>query len=104
MGLLRKCYQLADIAIVAGSYTTKVGGHNILEPSWYGVPVLFGPYMHTQPDLVELIHEYRAGIQVPIEELPQLLLQLLENPDQRKELGTAGLKLAEMSMARLGKH
>jgi 3-deoxy-D-manno-octulosonic-acid transferase len=94
MGLLRKCYQLADIAIVAGSYTAKVGGHNILEPSWYGVPVIFGPHMHTQPDLVNLVNEYRAGIQVSLEELPDKLCDLLQNPSQRKELGEAGLKLA----------
>lgn len=94
MGLLRKCYQLADIAIVAGSYTSKVGGHNILEPSWYGVPVIFGPHMHTQPDLVDLVREYEAGLQVSIEELPEVLLRLLKNPEQRKMLGAAGLRLA----------
>lgn len=94
MGLLRKCYQLADIAIVAGSYTSKVGGHNILEPSWYGVPVIFGPYMSTQPDLVDLIREYEAGLQVTMEELPEVLLKLLKNPGQRKIIGEAGLRLA----------
>lgn len=94
MGLLRKCYQLADVAIVAGSYTPKVGGHNILEPSWYGVPVIFGPYMHTQPDLVDLVHEYKAGLQVPLDSLSDVLTKLLANPMDRKELGDAGLKLA----------
>lgn len=94
MGLLRKCYQLADIAIVAGSYTPKVGGHNILEPSWYGVPVIFGPHMQTQPDLVDLIREYEAGLQVRMEELPYVLLDLLNNPHRRKQLGEAGLRLA----------
>lgn len=94
MGLLRKCYQLADIAIVAGSYTAKVGGHNILEPSWYGVPVIFGPHMQGQPDLLELVREYKAGMQVNIEELPQVLIKLLDHPQECKELGSAGLKLA----------
>lgn len=94
MGLLRKCYQLADVAIVAGSYTAKVGGHNILEPSWYGVPTLFGPYMHSQPDLLDLVHEYGAGVQVPIEELPQVLIGLLNDPEKGKSIGSAGLRLA----------
>lgn len=94
MGLLRKCYQMADIAIVAGSYTSKVGGHNILEPSWYGVPVLFGPHMHSQPDLLELVKEYRAGMQVSLEELPGVLLNLLGQPNECKLLGQAGLRLA----------
>jgi len=94
MGLLRKCYQLADIAIVAGSFTTKVGGHNILEPSWYGVPVLFGPSMYSQPDLVDLMREYQAGLQVTIDELPEALLSLLQDKDRRKAIGEAGLRLA----------
>lgn len=94
MGLLRKCYQLADIAIVAGSYTSRVGGHNILEPSWYGVPVIFGPHMHSQPDLLELVKEYRAGLQVSIEELPEILSNLLSQPNERKLLGDAGLRLS----------
>jgi 3-deoxy-D-manno-octulosonic-acid transferase len=94
MGLLRKCYQLADIAIVAGSFTSKVGGHNILEPSWYGVPVIFGPYMQTQPDLVDLMKEYEAGLQVNIEGLQTVLISLLQDPIKRKLLGDAGLRLA----------
>ena len=69
MGLLRKCYQLADLAIVAGSYIPRVGGHNILEPTWYGVPVIYGPFMHSQPELIELMEEYEAGLQVPMENL-----------------------------------
>ena len=94
MGLLRKCYQLADIAIVAGSYTAKVGGHNVLEPSWYGVPVIFGPHMHSQPDLLELVKEYKAGLQVSIDDLPDVLINLLNQPQDCKSLGNAGLKLA----------
>lgn len=93
MGLLRKCYQLADIAIVAGSYTAKVGGHNILEPSWYGVPVVFGPCMASQPDLVELVKEYHAGMQVPLEQLSDVLLDLLKEPSRRQALGGEGLRL-----------
>jgi 3-deoxy-D-manno-octulosonic-acid transferase len=94
MGLLRKCYQLADIAIVAGSYTVKVGGHNVLEPSWYGVPVVFGPYMHSQPDLVDLMKEYGAGIQVSMEDLQSELIGLLLDSSRRKTLGEAGLRLS----------
>lgn len=93
MGLLRKCYQLADVAIVAGSYTTKVGGHNILEPSWYGIPVVFGPYMQNQPDLVELVKEYNAGLQVPMDMLPDVIDDLFVDAKKRNALGQGGLKL-----------
>jgi 3-deoxy-D-manno-octulosonic-acid transferase len=93
MGILRKCYQLADIAIVGGSYTPKVGGHNIIEPCPYGVPVLFGPYMHTQSELVDLVKQHHAGLQVEEEALSSVLIDLLSHPEKRQELGAAGQRL-----------
>lgn len=93
MGMLRTCYQLADIALVGGSYTPKVGGHNILEPCWYGKPVLFGPHMHGQLELVHLINHYVAGLQVDQMNLEQILLKWLNNSKERDEIGQQGQRL-----------
>jgi 3-deoxy-D-manno-octulosonic-acid transferase len=95
MGLLKQCYQLADIAIVAGSYTEKVGGHNILEPANYQVPVIFGPWMQNQHQLQELILRSGGGLQVPIEELQDALERLLLNPKEGKEMGRKGLEAVQ---------
>jgi len=101
MGVLRTCYQLADIAIVAGSYTEKVGGHNLMEPAFYGVPVLFGPYMHSQPELLSLMLENQAGLQVPRDCLANVLSRLLDSPEERKHLGEAGLALVHANQGAL---
>jgi 3-deoxy-D-manno-octulosonic-acid transferase len=93
MGVLRQCYQLATLAIVAGSFTPKVGGHNIVEPCWYGVPVLFGPYLHSQPELFELVQKYHAGRTVTVETLANSISELLFDPTERKALGEAGSQL-----------
>jgi len=93
MGLLRNCYQVADVAIVAGSFTEKIGGHNILEPLGYGVPLIFGPFMHSQPDLLSLVLEYHAGIQTTENELSRVINLLLSDSDKRLCLKNAGLKL-----------
>ncbi len=93
MGVLRECYQLSQIAIVAGSFVERVGGHNILEPCHYGVPVVFGPHMHAQPELERLVLEAGAGIQVAPEELSNALGVLLKDESQRRLLGQAGLDL-----------
>ena len=95
MGLLRMCYQLSDLAIVGGSFTERVGGHNILEPCWYGKPVLFGPHMHTQLELVDLIKQYEAGLQVDQKTLPVVLQRWLENPGEPQEIGKRGLSLVK---------
>lgn len=79
MGLLNQCYQLAEVAIVGGSFVSHVGGHNVFEPVLFGVPTLFGPYMHSQLDFKELVLSAQAGQQVSLEELPTQLLSLLEN-------------------------
>lgn len=93
MGVLRQCYQMATAAFVGGSLTSKIGGHNILEPSSYGVPVLFGPHMHQQPELVELVSEYQCGAQVDEHTLEGELQSLLSNPAKRKVQGEAGMKM-----------
>lgn len=95
MGLLRMCYQLSDFALVAGSYTDRVGGHNILEPCWYGKPVIFGPHMHTQLELVELITQYGAGVQVAHENLTSILDMWLKNRQEAQEIGSNGLRLVK---------
>ncbi len=93
MGLLRKCYQLADVAIVAGSYVQHVGGHNILEPSSYGVPVIYGPFMQSQPELVELMREYKAGFEISMPDLARQILDLLKDGPKRTQVGENGLRM-----------
>ncbi len=44
MGELARFYALSDASFVGGSLVDW-GGHNILEPAYYGKPVFFGPHM-----------------------------------------------------------
>ena len=89
MGKLNACYQIATIAIVGGSFTPEVGGHNIFEPVFFGVPVLFGPYMHNQSDLKELVLSANAGKEVRIDHLPEAVIEILENPEIHQKYVTA---------------
>ncbi len=87
MGILRKCYQLADIAIVAGSFTDKVGGHNIMEPQAFGIPVISGPYMFSQPQLIESAKFYNAILQLESSEIRAAIERLLSQPEDAQTLG-----------------
>ena len=80
MGSLGACYQLSQIAIVAGSLGSELGGHNIFEPVSVGTPVLFGPHMHSQKDLVDLVLSSKVGKQVTLSELSCVVQDFLENP------------------------
>lgn len=93
MGLLDPCYQIATLALVGGSFTPKVGGHNILEPCAFGTPVLFGPFMHAQPDMVHLIQEFGAGKQIAAEQITSEIAFLLANEEERKKYSKAAEKM-----------
>lgn len=95
MGLLRMCYQLSDLSIVGGSYTPRIGGHNILEPCWYGKPVIFGPYMHGQLEFMNIVKHYESGYQIGIEELASQLSHLLDNESIREQTGKRGIQMME---------
>ncbi|MDN3506398.1 MAG: glycosyltransferase N-terminal domain-containing protein [Simkaniaceae bacterium] len=95
MGLLNICFQLSDLAIIGGSFLPGVGGHNIFEPIQAEIPVLFGPYMETQNELVELILNANAGIQTPAENLSIALSQAFSLTENAKLLSKHGTKIAD---------
>jgi len=85
MGVLPSCYRLAEFAIVGGSFVPGIGGHNIFEPIQAHIPVIFGPHMDTQKELVKMVLEAKAGIQTRAEELPKALSELQKNYSVYKE-------------------
>ena len=103
MGRLKSLYSQADLCAVGGSWTPKIGGHNILEPAFFGKPVIFGPYMHSQPDFLELVLSEKAGLQVPEASLSSALIHLLTYPNECKALGQAGLALIKKNQGALDK-
>ncbi len=85
MGMLHQCYQIATLAIVAGSFISRVGGHNIFEPVLVGTPVFFGPHMHSQTELKDLVLSGEAGKETPIQQLPDALIAFLTDPALQKQ-------------------
>jgi len=95
VGLLTQLYQISSCAIVAGSFTNKVGGHNILEPMAFGVPTLCGPFMQTQAEFLELAMSFHAVVQLSEKELQKAVSLLIEKPAQRRELSDNSHKLCD---------
>jgi 3-deoxy-D-manno-octulosonic-acid transferase len=52
IGELARFYALADLAFIGGSLVPH-GGQNLLEPAYYGRPLIFGPYMDNFAPLAE---------------------------------------------------
>jgi 3-deoxy-D-manno-octulosonic-acid transferase len=94
IGVLHPYFSLAHIAVIGGSFFPGVGGHNVLEPCEYALPVLFGPFMSSQPDLPSLLLNSHAGLQIPIEQLAATLTCLLQSTTQRQQMGESGKRLS----------
>lgn len=80
MGELPQCYCLSYLTIVAGSFSSQKGGHNVIEPCLYGCPVLFGPYMHAQKELAHIALQENVGRQVSQETLATAVLKWIQSP------------------------
>lgn len=94
MGDLPYLYQCADIVLMGGSFSPKVGGHNFLEPLYFGKPVIVGPWMQ---NFAELDRTYAARdgickIDGP-EEIRPALKALIRDPARRGAIGSKGHEL-----------
>lgn len=86
MGKLARVYGVGEIAIVGGSFV-NIGGHNLLEAATHKIPVIYGPFMHQQPEITDIMNRSGGGFQVTVENLAQILTGLLKNNTARKQAG-----------------
>ncbi len=89
MGELMQLFGFADVAFVGGSLV-DVGGHNLLEPSAWSLPVLSGPYVHNFEAIAALLTD--AGGLVTVNDTDQLgrsVGLLLGNAAQCRKHGEA---------------
>ncbi len=91
MGELLLFYGVADAALVGGSLL-PVGGHNLLEPAAWGVPVLSGPYRHNFLAISQLLDD--AGALATVHDAAALaaaVAGLLGDAVRRERAAAAGL-------------
>jgi 3-deoxy-D-manno-octulosonic-acid transferase len=86
IGELAAIYSLADIAFVGGSLVPR-GGHNILEPAYFGKAIVVGPHTENFRDIVSYFTAEDAVLICEPEELGDRWLALLREPGVRKQFG-----------------
>ena len=94
IGELAALYSLATVAFVGGSLVPR-GGHNILEPAMYGVPVVTGNHYKNFRDIVNYFRSRNAARVVTVAELPLVFMELIENAQERETLGRNALAALE---------
>lgn len=96
IGELMTVYSFSDIAVVGGSLVPGIGGHNLLEPAYFGKPVVYGGLLTTYKGMAELLEEEGGGVRVGNkEELVEALRSLLSNELLMKRTGANARKVVE---------
>lgn len=97
LGELDRIYGVADVSFVGGSFV-PIGGHNLLEPAGFGVPVLFGPHMHNFAIMSEMLLEAGGGWRVQDgDALHRSLKRLLEDRGLRLRMGANARAFVEVN-------
>jgi len=95
IGELAGVFELADVAFVGGSLV-PTGGHNPLEPAFWGKPVLFGPHMGNFRDIAEAFLAGGAAVQVQnANELAARTLAFLGDARRCSAMGERAKRLVE---------
>ncbi|MBZ5631829.1 MAG: tetraacyldisaccharide 4'-kinase [Acidobacteriia bacterium] len=94
IGELAGLFERATVVFMGGTLPRR-GGHNILEPAYFGKPVIVGPHME---NFAAIIEEFSAADAVVKIDAPGALAgaveALLDNPAHAAEIGTRARTLA----------
>ena len=82
MGELNNIYAISDIAILGGAFRDDVGGHNPLEPAYFGCKIITGKHFFHQKELFKYVHHVQY---VEVAELDEALKKAKELPSSRIE-------------------
>ena len=93
----------SDLVFVGGSLV-PVGGHNLIEPAAWGVPVLTGPHLFNFLEVAQLL-ETAGGMKVceNAEALAGAVVALLNDSDQLQCMSEAARAVAEANRGALSK-
>jgi len=96
VGELMAVYSFASVAFVGGSLVEGIGGHNLLEPAYYGHPVVYGDRLTTYALMAEMLEEAGGGVRVKdAGSLAETLKRLLTDEVERKRTGEAARSVVE---------
>lgn len=91
LGELLLFYAFADMAVVGGSFV-PIGGHNILEPAYFSKPIIVGPFMDENREIMQRFLENQAIMQTDSDKLSMLVKNIASNADDREHYGKAAFK------------
>lgn len=86
IGELPQVFSKATVVFIGGSLV-PVGGHNILEPAYWGKPIVFGPHMENFPVASEFLKEGAALMLKDSKDITTVIKNLLRDNKKAEEMG-----------------
>lgn len=103
IGKLFDFYSLATVAFVGGTIA-PIGGHNIMEPYAYEVPVAVGPHIEKTRDVADaLVARQAIVIGADADAVIERLVHYFTNAESRRIDGLAGSEILKGSQGALAK-
>lgn len=94
IGELAALFSVADAVFMGGTLVDR-GGHNILEPAFFGKAVISGPNLQNFPEIAEDFRAHDAMVEVRDgDELTAAVRRLLSNPAESWAVGARGNEVA----------
>ncbi len=94
LGELSRVYAVGQVSFVGGTLL-PYGGHNLLEPAFHKLPVIFGPHTESMRGVASRLLETGGGVQVKdYRDLADAVLGLLRHARERKRRGEAAFQVA----------
>lgn len=96
IGMLARLYKQSKAAYVGGSFDSGV--HNVMEPSVFGQPVIFGPRHLNSYEALQLIKAGSAFCVRNAEEIKSRITDFVRNECFRDNSGMAAIELMEANL------
>jgi len=94
VGELRAVYSIASVAVIGGSFSSRIQGHDPLEAAVQAAPVVFGPWMGNFAGPAEDLLRGGGGVAVnEYEELVNVVCGFLCDAASSTEVGDAALRV-----------
>jgi len=95
VGELAGLFACAEVVFMGGTLARR-GGHNIIEPAFFGRPVIVGPHMENFPEIAAKFREQRAVECIQNSgELAGVVARLLADPTHSAAIGRRAREVAE---------
>jgi 3-deoxy-D-manno-octulosonic-acid transferase len=94
MGKSLSFYAKSDVVFIGGSLA-PIGGHNIIEPAFFGKAVIIGKHHFKCKEVVDDFKAENAVLVATKENLKNIILELLDDDKKREEIGNNALEFVK---------